>query len=59
MRYTVRQGTTGWLVWDHQTDAVAIMGRTYALNLSEEAANYYAHDLNRREAIRSVSRRAS
>jgi hypothetical protein len=33
MRYTVRQGMIGWLVWDNETDAVAITGRAY---LSED-----------------------
>lgn len=46
MRYVVKKGTKGWLVWDKTTATVAIFDGKPAMALSAETANHFARTLN-------------
>jgi hypothetical protein len=47
MRYEARRGTKGWMVWDSQRKAVAIVDGYFAISLSEETAVRFAANLNK------------
>lgn len=63
MRFQVRKGTKGWLVWDNEAKAIAVVDHYQAVGLSAETANQFAKRLNKlHEAVsrlRSQSDRSS
>jgi hypothetical protein len=43
----VRKAVKGWLVWDEETDRLAVVDSYQAVNLSAETAYRFAERLNR------------
>jgi hypothetical protein len=46
MRFKVKKGVKGWLVWDDQAGKVAVVDGYQAINLSAETAYRFAERLN-------------
>jgi len=63
MRFQVRKGTKGWMVWDDEARAIAVVDHYQAVELSAETANQFAASLNKlhetASRLRSQSDRSS
>jgi len=47
MQFSARKATKGWMVWDNETDQVAVVDHYRAIGLSAETAVRFADMLNK------------
>jgi hypothetical protein len=47
MRFIARKATKGWMVWDNETDQVAVVDHYRAIGISAETAVRFADMLNK------------
>jgi hypothetical protein len=56
MRFTVRQASKKWTVWDTETRKVAVVDNAPAIGLSAETANRFADMLNSQNELSLLKR---